>query len=64
MIKAVLDTNILVSGLISPKGSPAKILNLWQERKFILVTSQKILKEIKKVLNYPKIIKKYHLSMD
>ncbi|PIQ70455.1 putative toxin-antitoxin system toxin component, PIN family [Candidatus Shapirobacteria bacterium CG03_land_8_20_14_0_80_40_19] len=62
MIKAVVDTNILVSGLISPKASPAKIISLWRERKFVLVVSEKILEEVKRVLFYPKIFKKYSLD--
>lgn len=62
MIKAVIDANILVSGLISPKASPAKIISLWCERKFVLVVSEEILKEVERVLFYPKIFKKYRLD--
>lgn len=62
MIKAVVDTNVLVSGVISPKGSPAKVIDLWQKRKFVLVTSEEILKEFRRVLTYPKIAGKYHLD--
>lgn len=64
MIKAVVDTNVLVSGIISPKASPAKIIDLWYKRKFVLVTSKEILKELQKVLSYPKIAKKYHLDKE
>lgn len=64
MVKAVVDTNILVSGLISPKASPAKIISLWRERKFVLVISEEILGEVEKVLFYPKIFKRYHLNKD
>lgn len=62
MIKAVVDTNILVSGLISPKASPAKIISLWRDRKFILIVSEEILQEVERVLFYPKIFEKYHLD--
>lgn len=64
MIKAVVDTNVLVSSIISSKSSPAKIINYWQERKFVLVTSEKILQETRRVLNYPKISKKYHFNKE
>lgn len=64
MIKTVVDVNILVSGRISSRSSPAKIIDLWQKRKFVLVTSKEILKELQRVLNYPKITKKYHLSKE
>ena len=64
MIKAVIDTNVLVSGLISPKGFPAKIIDSWQKRKFVLITSKPILKELGRVLRYPKIAKSYHLDRE
>lgn len=64
MIKAVIDTNVLVSGIISPRAAPAKIIDLWQRRKFVLVTSKEILKELQRVLSYPKIAKKYYLNKE
>jgi len=62
MIKAVLDTNILVSGLISSKSYPFRIIQSWHQNKFILVVSAEILQEVKRVLNYPKIRKNYCLT--
>ena len=41
-LKAVVDTNIFVSGTISPHGIAIKILNAIRLEKFILVTSEKI----------------------
>ena len=41
-IKAVIDTNVLVSGIISPKGAPRKILDLAKKDKFKVVTSVSI----------------------
>ena len=61
MIRAVLDTNVFVSGLISSKGNSAKILDYWRERKFRLVTSAKIVKEFEKVISYPRILKKRNI---
>lgn len=62
MKKVVLDTNILVSRLISPKGVPAKIVKALQEKRFILVTSEELLSELKRTLNYPKIKRNYKLE--
>jgi predicted nucleic acid-binding protein len=43
-MRAVLDTNIIVSGVIKEEGPSGKILRfLLQERKFISVTSLEIL---------------------
>lgn len=62
MIRACLDTNVLISGIITSSGAPCDILSALKKREFILITSDKILTEIKKVLNYPKIKKNYNLA--
>jgi putative PIN family toxin of toxin-antitoxin system len=48
--KAVIDTNTFVSGIISPKGSPRKILELAKKEVFKVVTSASIIREILEVL--------------
>lgn len=62
LAKVVLDTNVFISGLILPKSIPSKILDLWRENKFILVTSPKILQELNKALQYPKILRFYKIK--
>jgi uncharacterized protein len=57
MIKVVLDTNVLISGILTPKGKSAHILKLVAEEKIILFISKSIINEIRRVLNYPKLIK-------
>jgi len=61
-IRAVVDTNIFVSGVISPKGSPRKVLLAAKDQKFKLITSAAINEEILEVLHRPHIYKKYHLT--
>jgi putative PIN family toxin of toxin-antitoxin system len=59
-MRAVLDTNVVVSGVIKEEGPSGKILRAWlQERKFVSVTSLEILAEIREVLRRQKIWK-YH----
>jgi uncharacterized protein len=59
-MRAVLDTNVVVSGVIKEEGPSGKILRLLlQERKFVSVTSLEILAEIREVLRREKI-RKYH----
>ena len=59
-MKAVLDTNVVVSGIIREEGPSGQILRLLlQEGKFTAVTSVEILAEIRQVLLRPKI-RKYH----
>jgi len=41
-MKAVIDTNVFMSALINSSGAPAKILQRWRNRQFILVISAAI----------------------
>ena len=50
MIKIVLDTNVIVSGLNFPKSNPAKILTLVASGEIINFTSQYIIAETKRIL--------------
>lgn len=51
MLRAVLDTNVIVSSVISKKGAPFLVIQAWQESRFLLVTSESIVKEIQRVLS-------------
>ncbi len=51
--KVVLDTNILISAL-GWKGPPHTILTKLLNKDFEMIISNKQLKELQKVLNYPK----------
>ena len=55
MIRAVVDTNTLISGLISPLGAPAKIIHCWRRGDFLLLTSPVLLAELRRVLEYRRI---------
>lgn len=50
MLRVVIDTNILVSALLSKKGTPARILAAWRERKFLVFTSEEAILEVERVL--------------
>jgi putative PIN family toxin of toxin-antitoxin system len=53
---AVLDTNVLASGLASfrnPTSTVAKLLRLWRRGRFTLVTSEYILTELSHTLQSP-----------
>ncbi len=62
MTRAVLDANVLVSALLSPKGVPAKVLTAWQVEQFHLVLSERVLDEIGRVLRYPRIARRHRWS--
>ena len=61
-LRVVLDTNVIISGLISPKGPPAGILKALKAGRFILVTSQVINEEILEVMDRPRLRDKYGLA--
>ena len=53
---------MLVSGILSPKGAPAKVLTAWQAEQFHLVLSEAVLDEINRVLHYPRIARRHRWS--
>lgn len=55
MIKAVLDTNGFVSAAIKPGGLQHQIYQAWRDDQFELATSEEIIAEIERVLEYPRI---------
>lgn len=55
MKRVVLDVNVLVAALLSPNGIPAKLLLGWIDGAFDLLVSQKLLRELSRVLAYSKI---------
>jgi putative PIN family toxin of toxin-antitoxin system len=57
LIRAVVDTNIIVSGLLFG-GLPSKVVNAAIDRRFIWVTSPYLIEELERVLGY----KKFDLS--
>ena len=60
-MKIVVDANLFASGLIKPKSNPGKILDLIKKNQMEAILSPDIIKEIKRILLYPKI-QKYHLK--
>jgi putative PIN family toxin of toxin-antitoxin system len=52
-MRVILDTNIIVSGLISEHGAPAQLLNSWTDRAFSLVTSTTQITEFESVIHRP-----------
>ena len=49
-MKVVIDTNVLVSGLINPNGTPAKIINLLINEKITILYDNRIIMEYEQVL--------------
>ena len=54
-MRAVLDPNVLISAVLSPAGTPARLLLRWQSGEFELLISRLLLAELKRALAYPKL---------
>ena len=52
-MKVILDTNVLLSALLSPAGAPAKLLEAWERKRFTAVTCEELIIEIREVANRP-----------
>lgn len=53
-MRVVLDTNVLLSALISPHGPPDVIYRAWRAARFEVVTSVAQLDELRRASRYPK----------
>jgi putative PIN family toxin of toxin-antitoxin system len=61
-VRAVLDTNVLVSGLVAEQGPPRQVLDAWLEGRYTLVTSLYLVEELTHVLAYPRIAERLRLD--
>ena len=53
-MRVLLDTNVVVSGLLTRGGHPSRIVDLWVERRFTVVVCPAILEEYLTVLLRPR----------
>jgi uncharacterized protein len=58
----VVDTNIIIRGLLSPGSASAKLLDAILHRQVLLVTSRTHLAEIHNVLARPRFVNRYKIS--
>ena len=54
-MRAVLDPNVIIAGLLSPSGGPAHVLQAWELGEFELVVSPALLEELARAITYPKL---------
>jgi putative PIN family toxin of toxin-antitoxin system len=62
ILRVVLDSNIIVSGLIVDSGYPAQVLDAWERGLFRLIMAPELLAEVRAVLRRPRIQEKYGIS--
>lgn len=54
-MKLVLDTNIVISGLMFPTSPPGRVLDYWFDGDFAVVTCFEHIDELKQATRYPKV---------
>ena len=64
MIRAVIDTSVLVSGLIRPEGTTGSVLKALRDGLFTAVYSSETMMEAVEVLGRDKFKLKYHIQPD
>ncbi len=63
-MRVVVDTGVLVSALIRPRGTIGDILHALRDARFTAIYSTPMMVEIVDVLSHPKIQEKYHIQPD
>jgi uncharacterized protein len=61
-MRAVLDTNILISRILSPYGNPARIFQRLRDEAFELVLSEPILAEFREMMSCDRLRRLHRLS--
>ena len=54
-MRAVLDPNVIISGVLAAGGTPAELLLACDRGEFELIASPSLLGELRRALNYPKL---------
>jgi len=62
VIRAVVDTSILVRALLKPQGAVGPVLTRLRHGDYLLLYSEPLLAELVDVLGRPRIRDKYHIA--
>ena len=65
-MRVVLDTNVLLSALLSPRGYPDTIYRAWRAARFEVVSSTVQLDELRRASRYPKfkaVLQPHHVGV-
>lgn len=57
-MRVVLDPNVLISAVLTPRGTPAALLRGWLDGDYELVISPKLIIEFRRAFAYPKLRKR------
>ena len=54
-MRVILDTNVFISALLSPRGAPSRLVDAWVEGEFVLVSHERQLDELREVTRRDKV---------
>lgn len=54
-MRVLLDSNVLISGLLPRDAPPGRLLRAWLDDRFVLVTSRAQLDELRVAFTYPRL---------
>jgi putative PIN family toxin of toxin-antitoxin system len=57
-VRAVVDTNVFVSAILSRNSPPGRVLDAWEDREFQIVISDELFVELERVMSRPRIIRR------
>lgn len=57
MIMAVIDTNVIISGILFPNSIPGEVIKAWLKNKFFSITSEDIHQEVLNTMKKEKLAK-------
>src|SRR3989338_8902746 len=60
-LKVVIDTNLLISAIITAQTNPDKVIQIWKKDIFILLVSQQLMSELEDVISKKKFLN-YHAA--
>ncbi len=63
-MRAVIDTNVVVSGLIRPRGAPGEVLRGLRDRRFVAIVTEMLLEEMVAILSRPWLQERYGILDD
>jgi putative PIN family toxin of toxin-antitoxin system len=61
-MRIVIDTNVIVSSVISKKGAPAQLMDAWSDHIFDIVVSEAIIREVERVLLEPRLKQAFNIT--
>jgi uncharacterized protein len=57
-MRVVPDPNVIISGLLTPAGTPGHVLAAWQDGRFDLLFAPRLVADVERALAYPKLRKR------